>query len=60
MDKINLTLDEYSNFLQLFHFIDLQLKSKSIKLDNDFAQKRLYKITEAIQKDLNNLTIKNK
>jgi hypothetical protein len=60
MDKINLTLNEYSNFLQLFNFIDLQVKSKSIKLDNDFAEKRLYKIIEAIQKDLNNLTIKNK
>ena len=60
MRNINLTLDEYSNFLQLFHFINLQVKSETIKLDNNFAQKRLYKITEEIQKDLNNLTIKNK
>tara|TARA_R110002167_G_scaffold108588_1_gene277232 strand:+ start:686 stop:868 length:183 start_codon:yes stop_codon:yes gene_type:complete len=60
MKNINLTLEEYSNFLQLFHFINLQVKSETIKLDNDFAEKRLYKITEAIQKDLNNLTIKNK
>ena len=60
MKNINLTLEEYSNFLQLFHFINLQVKSETIKLDNDFAEKRLYKITEEIQKDLNNLTIKNK
>ena len=60
MTNKEITLDEYSNFLQLFHFINLQVKSETIKLDNNFAQKRLYKITEEIQKDLNNLTIKNK
>lgn len=58
--KIKISILEYRNLIQLYHFINLQLKNESIKVENKYQQIRLNEITETIQKDINNLTLKNK
>jgi hypothetical protein len=58
--KFTLTFEEYSNLLQLHHFINLQLKNDTLKLDNEFSQIRLGEIAGKIQGDLDELALKNK